>query len=80
MRIIKEIPHEDFKITLFRWNEKFLIKYEMGNFEQTYKIPEMDLLEGVQELETIALNEEFLESVFNQFETMQDKFYKIHNF
>lgn len=80
MRVLKELPHEDFKITLFRWNEKFLIKYEISNFEQTYKIPEMDLLEGVQELETIALNEEFLESVANQFEEMQGNFYRIHNF
>lgn len=80
MRVIRELPHEDFKITLFRWNEKFIIKYEMGNFEQTYKVPEMDLLEGEQELETIALNEKFLDSIAEQFETMQENFYRIHDF
>ena len=79
MRVIREFPHEDFKITLFRWNEKFLIKYEMGNFEQTYKIPEVDLLEGEQELETIACNTEFLEKISHQFEEMRRNFYEIHS-
>ena len=43
MRLISEIPHELFKISVFSWNNKYIIKFENGDFEQTYKISEWDL-------------------------------------
>lgn len=42
MRVVAEIPHEVMKITVFQWNEKYLIKFEVGTFEQTYKIGQLD--------------------------------------
>jgi hypothetical protein len=43
MRVVKEITHPDCKITVFHWNNKFLIKLEAGPFEQTFKINETDI-------------------------------------
>ena len=39
MRMVGDFPHPKFKITLFSWNEKYLVKIEAGLFEQVYKIP-----------------------------------------
>jgi hypothetical protein len=42
MRIIREIPHRDCKITLFSWNNRYLIKLEQGLLEQTFKVDQFD--------------------------------------
>ena len=43
MRLIKEIPHERFKIQLLNYNAKYIVKIELGQFEQTFKIGELDV-------------------------------------
>jgi len=43
MRLILEIPHDLFKVSVFAWNNKYMIKLEYGDFEQTYKVSEWDL-------------------------------------
>ena len=49
MRLVREVSHPDFKITIFSWNNRYLIKLEQGPFEQTFKIPELDV-SGEEEL------------------------------
>jgi hypothetical protein len=44
MRLIREIPYRDMKITIFSWNNRYLIKLEQGLLEQTYKIDQFDIL------------------------------------
>ena len=73
MRIIAELPHPDFKISILNMNQKFIIKIEKGSLEQTYKIPEMDLTEGVNSVFEI-LDEVFLKTVSARFETMKKDF------
>jgi hypothetical protein len=43
MRIVGEIPHDVCKITLFSWNNRYLIKLEYGLLEQTYKVNQFDI-------------------------------------
>lgn len=43
MRIVGEISHHDCKITLFSWNNRYLIKLETGFLEQTYKVNQFDI-------------------------------------
>ncbi|WKZ58476.1 MAG: hypothetical protein QY309_11415 [Cyclobacteriaceae bacterium] len=69
MRIIGEIPHPSCKITLFSWNNRYLIKLEQGLLEQTYKIDQFEL-SGEQELHQI-LSEEFLTKATNLFSEME---------
>lgn len=44
MRVIAEIPHEHYKIQIFNYNSKFLLKVELGQFEQVFKIAEQDVM------------------------------------
>lgn len=69
MRIVGEIPHEKIKITIFSWNNKYLLKLEKDNLEQTFKVSEMDVT-GDEDLKLI-LNEKFLEKAMNRFEEMR---------
>lgn len=69
MRVVADIPHPDLKITLFAWNGKYLMKLERGNFEQTYKVSEMDV-SGDEEVKAM-LDETFLATAMQLFEQMR---------
>jgi len=43
MRVVGEIPHPECKITIFHWNNRYLIKIEAGPFEQTFKVNDYDV-------------------------------------
>jgi hypothetical protein len=45
MRVIKEFTQEEIRISVFSWNNKYILKYELGPMEQTFKVSEMDILE-----------------------------------
>jgi len=68
MRVIGEIPNPHCKITIFHWNNRYLIKLEQGLLEQTYKIQEYDL-SSEDELRSIV-SPAFIEAALRQFETM----------
>lgn len=72
MRVVADIAHPEMKITLLSWNEKYLIKFEKGDFEQTYKIREMDL--GDDSAVKALIDDEFIEAVTNRFQDMRDAF------
>lgn len=68
MRVVKEIPYQHFKITIFHWNNRYLIKLESGSFEQTFKISELDVF---SEDEVLALlDDTFLEQALHRFDDM----------
>lgn len=73
MRIIAELPHPEFKISILMMNQKFIIKLEQGSLEQTYKINEMDLTDGVNSVFEL-LDEPFLKTVGERFLTMRADF------
>jgi hypothetical protein len=74
MRAIAELPHPECKITIFSMNNKFLIKLERGAFEQTYKLNELDMTDGVNGVFQI-LDDEFINSVVERFKHMRDDFH-----
>ena len=67
MRVVKEITGKPFKVTVFSWNGKYLIKLEDGPFEQTFKVSEFDFLE--EELDDL-LSDEFLQEAKDRFAEM----------
>lgn len=73
MRVIAELPHPEFKISIFSMNQKFIVKIEKGILEQSYKLAEMDLTDGVNSVFEI-LDEEFLEGVATRFIDMGKDF------
>lgn len=70
MRIIAELPHPEFKISILSMNQKFIVKIEQGTLEQTFKMAEMDLTDGVNSVFEL-LDEEFLKTVAVRFTQMR---------
>ncbi|MDX2359763.1 MAG: hypothetical protein QNK23_03075 [Crocinitomicaceae bacterium] len=69
MRLVKEIPHERYKIQLFQYNGKYILKIELGQFEQTYKIGELDVA-GLNEVENM-ITPELLSNSLKRFVEMR---------
>lgn len=78
MRIVAELPHPDCKITIFSMNSKYIIKFEQGSLEQTYKLAEMDILNGVDGVFEI-LDETFIKAVLANFKPMREEFIATYN-
>ncbi|MEJ7693725.1 hypothetical protein [Daejeonella sp.] len=73
MRVVAELPHPDCKITIFSMNQKFIIKLEKGIFEQSYKLAELDIPEGVNGVFQI-LDAEFMKTATERFDQMRADF------
>ncbi|WP_296622803.1 hypothetical protein [Marivirga sp.] len=68
MRVIGELPNDFCKISLFQWNEKYLVKFELGLYEQTFKIDEYEVAD-VEELKSL-ISEGFIKKVMKRFDDM----------
>ncbi len=78
MRIIAELPHPEFKISILNMNHKFIVKAEQGNLEQIFKVAEMDLMDGVNSVFEL-LDEAFLKTVATRFAEMRKDFKESYN-
>ncbi|WP_246085415.1 hypothetical protein [Solitalea koreensis] len=54
-------------------NQKFIVKIEKGNYEQTYKVSEMDLFFGLEDVKKMV-NETFIVKVLERFKQMDQDF------
>lgn len=68
MRFVQDIPHPQFRIGLYAWNGKHIVKIEAGPYEQTYKVSEMDMTDP--EAVPTMLDAEFLQRVAQRFQDM----------
>ena len=68
MRVVGEIPHSDCKITIFSWNNRYLIKLEQGLLEQTFKVNEFDI-SGESEIYRIV-DQPFIQEALQRFAEM----------
>jgi len=78
MRLVKEIPHSRFKIQIHNYNSKFIVKIELGQYEQTYKINESDInsLDEVEKMITTELLRRTLLRFIEMREDWEDGFSK----
>ena len=59
----------ELKISLYKWNAKFFVKFETPDLEQVYKISEMDANEAtVREM----IDEVFIQKVIKRFHEMYE--------
>ncbi|GMQ24147.1 hypothetical protein Aoki45_08290 [Algoriphagus sp. oki45] len=72
MRVVKEFVKDEVRVSVFSWNNKYLIKFELGPLEQTFKLSEMDVLEE-SELEAFWSGD-FFSAVVRRFEEMGKTF------
>lgn len=70
MRIISEIEHPRLKISIFKSDNKFSVKFENGLLEQIYKFRIGYPTETVEDIEKI-IDADFTEKVEQILETMQ---------
>jgi hypothetical protein len=79
MRIIAELPHPECKISIFNMNQKYIVKFEQGTLEQSYKLSELDLSGGgVNEIFQI-IDEAFIATVIDRFKAMRTDFTQAYN-
>lgn len=72
MRVVRELTREEVRVSIFSWNNKYILKYELGPMEQTFKLSEMDVLEE-GELEAF-LQGEFFDRIKTRFDEMGKSF------
>ncbi len=72
MRVVAEIPHPRFKISIFHWNAKYLLTVELDAYEQVYKIAD-DAVSGLEQVKKMV-TPEFLEACLQQFLGMRSAF------
>ncbi|MCE2708976.1 MAG: hypothetical protein ACK5B5_00015 [Bacteroidota bacterium] len=70
MRVVRELVKEGIRVSIFSWNSKYILKFELGPMEQTFKLGETDILEET-ELNGF-LEGEFFEKVQARFKEMGD--------
>jgi hypothetical protein len=71
MRNLGEISHPACKISLFSWNQKFIVKFEQGLIEETLKFEHLEFDGGEADLRK-RLNDEFISEVLATFKTLHD--------
>lgn len=69
MRLVKDIPHQQYKIQIFQYNGKYIVKIELGQFEQTFKIGDTDVF-GVEDVEKM-ITQELLINTLHRFVQMR---------
>ena len=79
MRVIAELPHPECKITIFSMNQKYIVKFEQGIFEQSYKLAELDLSGGGVNDVFEILDEAFIATVIDRFKLMRTDFTEAYN-
>lgn len=68
MRIIDSIPHPSITISIFQMNDKYMVKFEAGPMEQTFKYTIQDV-KSVENLKTL-IDAAFIESCRSRFNEM----------
>ncbi len=69
MRLISEVPHRRYKIQIFNYNSKYIVKIELDEYEQVYKINETDV-NGIEEVKQMV-SDKLLDNALKRFVEMR---------
>jgi hypothetical protein len=69
MRLVKDVSHERYKIQIFNYNEKYIVKIELGQFEQSFKISVTDV-SGLGDVENM-ITDKLLSNSLKRFVEMR---------
>ncbi len=69
MKTITEIHHPKCRISIFLWNNKYLVKLEQEGLEQTYKFGQFDVL-SEDDLKK-KIDEDFINRALTRFDEMR---------
>lgn len=69
MRVLGTLnKHPKIATTIFQMNDKYVIKFEAGNMEQTFKLLQTEI-SGIEAIDAL-LNEAFIKRVIERFNEM----------
>jgi len=68
MRVVKEIIQPPCRITIYAWNNRYLIKLEEGMYEQTFKVDQSDFAGDDDVLRIV--DAEFIQQALARFSQM----------
>jgi len=71
MRIVGDIKHPVYKITLFKMDTRYAVKFEDRDLEQTYKFREGSIIQGLEDIYALMDNT-FMQAVDATFRQMRD--------
>ena len=77
MRLIDKIFIDKINISIFDFDLKYVIKFELRGLEQTYKVDKLEF-DSVSELES-KLKSINIQSIKNRFTEMSDDLKKMYN-
>jgi hypothetical protein len=77
MRVIEEIQHPKYKIQILNYNSKYILKIELDQFEQLFKIAELDVF-GIEDIKKMITNE-LLENSLDRFLSMREDWLNAFN-
>ncbi len=69
MRVIGYLDTQGYKTTVFKNNDKFIVKFEADIVEQTFKFRETDKINSLKAIETL-IDAPFLKTVEQRFKEM----------
>ncbi len=72
MRIIGNIEHAILKITVFKMDNKFSVKFESGLYEQIYKFRSSDTIKGLEDIQKMV-DAPFCEEVLQDLNRMHQR-------
>ncbi|AXJ01787.1 hypothetical protein CYPRO_2545 [Cyclonatronum proteinivorum] len=72
MKTLGTVPHPQMMITIFMWNNRYLIKFEAGPYEQTFKI-DATMAENPEDVKALV-DDDFCEKVLRRFIEMNKDF------
>jgi len=75
MRVVAEYPDKICKVTIYSWNNKYLVKLEKDGLEQTFKVNELDLT-GDDDIKNLIENELFMEKAVERFKEMRESLFE----
>lgn len=72
MRIIDTISHPEMRISILYMNEKFIVRFEDGPYEQQYKFTQ-EMASDIEQVK-MTIDATFLKSVRATFDQMHQQF------
>lgn len=72
MRIIGNIEHPILKITVFKMENRFSVKFESGLYEQTYKFRSSDAVQRLEDIQKMV-DAAFCEAVLQDLNAMHQR-------
>lgn len=68
MRLIRDFTEGPVRVSIFHWNNKYLVKLEAGPLEQTFKINEFDV-ESEDQIQKL-IDQDFIQICIRRFDDM----------